>query len=120
VSGIKEMAEQMIASHQKARAAFKLLLERIDPSVPTTEIEERALGIYKAPFRCERGYIYDADGEMVADDGGDAQSMGQVRGWGRIVYMADSEELQDAVGGLIAKALTLYWDLHAGEEDEGE
>lgn len=32
------------------------------------ELKQRALKVYKGPFKCRRGYIYDAEGNMVADD----------------------------------------------------
>lgn len=51
----------------------------------------------KSPVRYERRgtYIFDADGNMVAN----------VRGWGRISYMEDPEEKQDKMGEFIAQAI---------------
>lgn len=70
-----------------------------------------ALALYAPPFRFDRGYIWDAKNNMVADD--DAQDVAlRVRGWGRISYMPNPEALQDAVGELFAKALTEYWQTH--------
>ncbi len=69
---------------------------------------KQALALYRGPFRFERGYIFDAEGHMVADE-----SVGilcRVRGWGRISHMENPEALQDAVGEHIAKALTVYWE----------
>ena len=110
--------ETVFHNHNMTRVLAETLIKRIDPTVPSTEMEGKALAIYKAPFTCHEGYIFDADGEMVVDNGGNEQTMAQVRGWGRITYMENPEKLQDAVGDIIAKALTLYWDLHA--DDEGE
>jgi len=60
---------------------------------------------------------------MVADDRKDHQDiqntqentflrrneMARLRGWGRIQYLPDPEKLHDAVGEIIAEALTEYW-----------
>jgi hypothetical protein len=79
------------------------------------DIRSRARRLYRAPFRYEMGYIYDAGGEMVSDGRVDKEDQPQqlivqrVRGWGRIGYLADAEQLQDTVGALIAEALTRFW-----------
>lgn len=73
------------------------------------EMRTAALALYKGPFRYSRGYIYDAGGEMVLDDGGVEDRIVRVRGWGRISYLPTPELLQDAVGVLIAEALTKFW-----------
>lgn len=80
-------------------------------------VRQRALRLYRAPFRYEMGYIWDANGEMVADDRVDSDDKenhassiaARVRGWGRIGYMPDADKLQDEVGALIAEALTKFW-----------
>jgi hypothetical protein len=69
-------------------------------------MREKALALYKPPFRYECGYIFDANSHMVADEV--AHSL-RIRGWGRIGYMEDPRELQDEVGKLIAEALTKFW-----------
>lgn len=71
-----------------------------------TVLTDRALSIYKPPFRFESGYFFDADNNMVADKHEDMR----VRGWGRISYMPAPEELQDHIGMLIAKAMTEFWE----------
>ena len=71
------------------------------------ELRVKALRLYKPPFRCARGYIYDKENQMVADESGHIL---RVRGWGRIGYMENPEQLQDAVGEIIAEALTDYWE----------
>ena len=76
-------------------------------------ISKKALKLYTPPFRYEMGYIFDSENEMVADDY--ETSITQVRGWGRISYMDEPEELQDAVGEHIAKALTEYWEKHKND-----
>lgn len=76
-----------------------------------TDIKKEALALYKPPFRFEYGYIFDSEGQMVADnhtEGEDATL--RIRGWGRIQYKENPEELQDAVGAVIAEALTAYWN----------
>lgn len=72
-----------------------------------TVLTERALAIYKPPFKFESGYFFDSDGNMVADKH-EAEAM-RVRGWGRISYMPTPEELQDHIGKLIAQAMTELW-----------
>lgn len=76
-----------------------------------------ALALYKPPFRFQHGYIFDAGGHMVADQGGFAADdktvegsvAARIRGWGRIGYMPDPEALQDEVGTVVAEALTAFW-----------
>lgn len=81
-----------------------------------SDLRDKALALYKPPFRFIHGYIYDADSNMVADDGG----ILRVRGWGRISYMDDAAALQDEVGSLIADALTDFWNrLAAPSESDG-
>ncbi len=77
------------------------------------DIKQKALDLYKPPFRYEYGYIFDSENEMVSDDY--ATSIQEVRGWGRIQYLGNAEELQDTVGELIAEALTEYWTKHAND-----
>ena len=72
----------------------------------------RALALYQAPFRYENGYVYDAMNEMVADDEGQDIIL-RVRGWGRISHMNEPEELRNAIGIIIAQALTEYWERHS-------
>jgi hypothetical protein len=78
-----------------------------------SDVRDRVLKLYRSPFRHEMGYVWDADGEMVADDKTEGNSVVNVRGWGRIRYMPDSPGLHDAVGEVIAEALTEYWRKHA-------
>lgn len=73
-----------------------------------------ALALYKAPFRYENGYVYDAMNEMVADDEGQDILL-RVRGWGRIRHMDDPESLRNAIGEIIAQALTEYWNRHSSK-----
>jgi hypothetical protein len=70
-----------------------------------------ALLLYKPPFRYDRGYIHDSDNRIVADDDG-LDTVGRVRGWGRISYLPNPQALQDKVGEIIALALTEYWNTH--------
>jgi hypothetical protein len=75
----------------------------------TPELRERVRQLYKPPFRYESGYIFDANGQMVSDDRGPEGSVQRIRGWGRISYMENAAELQDAVGEVIAEILTKEW-----------
>jgi hypothetical protein len=70
------------------------------------DLRTRALKLYRPPFRFEHGYIFDAANEVVADS---RVQILRVRGWGRISYLPEPERLQDAVGSMIAEALTSYW-----------
>lgn len=78
------------------------------------DIRDRAIELYSPPFRHERGYIYDAEGNTVGDDATGRQSGAlRVRGWGRIANMPEAEKLQDTAGELIAEILTKNWPGHA-------
>lgn len=72
------------------------------------DLRQRVLELYKPPFQFIHGYIQDADHRMVADQHDGPDSL-RVRGWGRISYMDNPEKLQDAVGTMIAEALTEKW-----------
>lgn len=73
----------------------------------TATFEKDALDLLKPPFRYGSGYIFDRDGNMVADQTGYVL---RVRGWGRMSYMGSPQKLQDAAGELMAKALTKFWN----------
>lgn len=68
-------------------------------------LEIRARRALVPPFSYSGGYVYDANGHMVAD-----QAALRVRGWGRFGKEEDGAELQDAVGERIAKVLTDNWN----------
>ncbi len=73
------------------------------------DLRERAIALYEPPFRFECGYIFDANGQMVADQGGAEGYALRIRGWGRIGYMENAEALQDDVGQFIAGLLSMHW-----------
>jgi hypothetical protein len=75
------------------------------------EIRQRALALYTPPFTFYCGYIKDSAGNTVADEH-DVTGMiaARIRGWGRISYLPSAEQLQDAVGEMVAEALTDYWE----------
>ncbi len=80
-------------------------------------IGQAALALYKPPFKYLRGYIWDANGEVVADSDQlieDGAAM-RIRGWGRIQYLKEfnPEDLQDEVGKHCALALTQYWEANS-------
>ncbi|WP_240465437.1 hypothetical protein [Pseudomonas aeruginosa] len=54
---------------------------------------------------------------MVADNHVDGDQVLRVRGWGRIVYMENPEELQDEFGAMLAEALTEYVERRNGSEE---
>lgn len=51
--------------------------------------------LIKAPVKYDHGYIWDADGNMIA----------QVRGWGRLQYLPNPEDKQDSIGQFVADAI---------------
>ena len=73
------------------------------------ELRKRALALYKPPFSYHCGYVHDGEGNTVSDAPAGA-IVTRVRGWGRISYLENAEELQDTVGEVIAEALNQYWD----------
>lgn len=77
-----------------------------------SELRKRALALYTPPFFYDKrgGYIWDVKQNMVADNHVDGDQVLRVRGWGRIVYMENPEELQDEFGAMLAEALTEYVD----------
>lgn len=87
-------------------------------TITNTDLRNKSIGLYTPPFRFEHGYIWDAKGQMVADnhvDGEDAAL--RIRGWGRISYMENPEALQDEVGNVIALAMTEFWERRNAERD---
>ena len=77
-----------------------------------SELQKRALSLYRGPFRYEAGYIWDSKSEMVADmrdDNHNNVAALRVRGWGRISYLPEPEKLQDTIGESMAMALTEFW-----------
>ena len=68
------------------------------PNTPQTVPEEELKPYFKQPFRYdpEGQYIFDAENNMIAD----------IRAWGHL----KDERLQDALGELIAKAVSDAWN----------
>jgi len=87
-------------------------------AVPDVELQARAEALYIAPFRFERGYIFDAKNEVVADNSDNQKndSIIEIRGWGRIGYLPNPEALQDTVGYIVAQALTEFWMARAKDK----
>lgn len=83
--------------------------ERVSDEIEN--LRDKAVSLYKPPFRFEHGYILDAESRIVADnDVEDADGAAlRVRGWGRIGHMENAEALQDEVGNVIALAMTEFW-----------
>jgi hypothetical protein len=78
---------------------------------PFSSKRNAAIALYKAPFKFEHGYIFDAEYLMVADDDDVGSHVAaRVRGWGHIGYMPDAAQLQDEVGKYIAELLTKHWN----------
>lgn len=105
-------------SIQKAITALRAALSAEQPAgepvPPFGSKRKAAMAIYTPPFKFYGGYIYDSKGHMVADQDGidgevEKSVVARVRGWGRIGYMPNPEELQDEVGHMMADALTAYY-----------
>ena len=80
-----------------------------------TDVQRVALGVYKPPFRYDKrgGYIWDAGDKMVSDEvTRRAKEVTMLRGWGNIKYLDNPINVHDAVGELIALALTQFWENH--------
>ena len=60
-------------------------------------MQNRIFSLYRAPFRTDNygNYIWDSKGEMVADFREEGDTL-QIRGWGRISYLEDADNLFDA------------------------
>lgn len=56
--------------------------------------------LYKPPFKYINGKIFDSEDNHVLD----------IRGWGRIQYMDDSETRQDKFGDYVAEILTKAYE----------
>ncbi len=86
----------------------------------TPSLFQRAIELYTPPFKFDQfGYINDAVSNVVADDHtedapGEVKPPLRVRGWGRMCYLPDPEQLQDQVGELIAQALNEFWMRNGG------
>jgi hypothetical protein len=78
------------------------------------KLRTSALELFKPPFHYHCGYIFDTSGNMVSDNCGETAAT-RLRGWGRIQYMGNPQELQDAVGELIAEALNSFWEVSTKE-----
>lgn len=76
-----------------------------------SDLRHDVLAMYAPPFKFHKGYLWDSKMHMVAD-AHDEMAIARVRGWGRISYMKNPAELQDAVGAVIAEALNDYWRKH--------
>lgn len=81
---------------------------------PTITPKQKALQLLKPPFKAEDGYIFDSaepNRNMVADDGEiELGTIARLRGWGRLGYLDNGEQVQDAIGEVIAEALNQYFE----------
>jgi hypothetical protein len=95
--------------------------QAVEPEPPFDTKRKAAMAIYKPPFKHHRGYIYDSQQHMVADDHDvHAAVVARVRGWGRIGYMQNPEELQDEVGEMMADALNALYTHQAKPLSEAQ
>lgn len=75
-------------------------------SDPKRNLDIRARRALKPPFTYQHGYIFDAEGNMAADN---IHAL-RITGWGRLGAMEDGTELQDAIGERIARILSEHWN----------
>lgn len=79
-----------------------------------SNVHDAAIACYRAPFRFEHGYIWDADSKMFSDNDSQAEHVIQrVRGWGYLQHKPRAAALQDELGEIVATALNDYWAKHA-------
>jgi hypothetical protein len=99
------------SSQQDAlRQALEAALKPGEPTPPFGSKRKAAMAIYTPPFKYLRGYIFDSQNLMVADDDKvDGAVAAQVRGWGRLGYLPNGAELQDEIGQMVADALNAYY-----------
>lgn len=64
--------------------------------------DELVLDTIKLPvvYDPESQSVFDADNNQVTD----------IRGWGRIQYLSQAEERQDAIGEMIANSINKYYE----------
>ena len=78
-------------------------------------LSQLAFACYTPPFRYDRGYIFDANWQMVSDNDSVEEHVAQrIRGWGVLSYLPRGAEIQDEIGRMVAEALTAYWADHSG------
>ena len=71
---------------------------------------EAAKAVYTPPFKFQRGYIFDSQQSMVADDDQVRGAVAsRVRGWGKLSYLPNGAELQDEIGQMMADALNALY-----------
>ena len=80
-----------------------------DSDTVERRVMDDAFKLCKPPFFFRVGYIFDDDGNMIADEAG-VGALARMRGWGRLGGIKNAEELQDAIGKHIAQAMTEYWE----------
>lgn len=86
------------------------LVKQMENEKMENELKKTIVSLYKPPFKYQYGYIFDSEGNMVTDDlVKDENQVARVRGWGRLSYMDNPEQLQDGVGEMIADILTKHW-----------
>lgn len=76
-----------------------------------SDLRRKAIEMLKPPFSYEHGYIFDSEHNMVSDDHDcGTGTIARLRGWGRLGKLEDGAEIQDAIGELIAEALTEWFE----------
>ncbi|TBL49810.1 hypothetical protein EYY98_11055 [Obesumbacterium proteus] len=120
---LSQPVDPQISEYEKALQNEPQNIPENIPAQPVSELREIAIALYKPPFKFDCGYIWDAGGQMVADNNLDKdEQILRVRGWGRISYLENAEALQDEVGEVIAIALSDYWNrnIEAAPAQESE
>jgi hypothetical protein len=114
-------ADEFFKAGYLAALAAQEPAQAVEPEPPFDTKRKAAMAIYKPPFKHHRGYIYDSQQHMVADDHDvHAAVAARVRGWGRIGYMQNPEKLPDEVGEMMADALNALYTHQAKPLSEAQ
>ncbi len=128
---VKEFTRKYDAFLTKELKKQKQQLVEDDDSLELSSVEDidddsdlpldpRVLEHYTPPFSYDEngGYVFDANGNMIADSRGDDGKLLRRRGWGRTQYLHDADFVHIEVGRHMAKALTDYWEKHHQRVEE--
>lgn len=85
----------------------------------TKTAKQKAMELLKPPFSFHAGYIFDsAKSQNTVADEGDCElgTLARLRGWGRLGYLPDGAEIQDAIGEILAEALNDFFEKHSADK----
>lgn len=103
----KETADKIFDKMENSPEPNEALLKA------SARYKQKAMSLFKPPFRYDSmgGYIWDSENNMFADQEEiEMGTISRLRGWGRLSYLEDGEEIQDAMGEIFAEALNMYFE----------